>query len=266
MGAAAVIHDGRFDPAERLDLADELAVNVLCQAPTEYRMLAKRAGLKPLPAMRRMVSAGEPLNPEVIAEFHRGTGLSPVDGYGQTETGHLTGTPPGSDAPPGSMGRPLPGVEIRISDDGELQLLASSCPTFFSRYTDGSLFEDDWWPTGDLVRSDDDGFLYLEGRNDDLIASSGYRIGPFEVESALVSHPAVAEAAAVAAPDPERGSVVRAVVVLREGEPSDELAHELMDHCRRTTAPYKAPRIIDFARELPKTPSGKIRRSELREG
>jgi acyl-coenzyme A synthetase/AMP-(fatty) acid ligase len=133
-----------------------------------------------------------------------------------------------------------------------------------ARYLDGEPFEDEWWRTGDLVRADADGYLYFEGRSDDLILSSGYRIGPFEVESALVSHPAVAEAAAVAAPDAERGAVVRAVVVLRDAEPSDELVRELQEHCKQATAPYKCPRIIEFADELPKTPSGKIKRAEVR--
>src|SRR6476469_6427733 len=161
-GAAAVIHDGRFDPAERLDFAEALGVNVLCQAPTEYRMLARRTALRPLPALRRMVSAGEPLDPETIAAWHAATGLQAADGYGQTETGHISGT---------HVGVP--------------------------------------------VREDEDGYLYFEGRDYDIILSSGYRIGPFEVESALLSHSAVAEAAAVGAPDPERGAVVRAIVVPR---------------------------------------------------
>ncbi len=264
-GAAAVIHDGRFDPAERLDMAEALGVNVLCQAPTEYRMLTKRTALRPLPALRRMVSAGEPLEAETIAAFREGMGLEPADGYGQTETGHISGNLFGDPVRPGSMGKPLPGIETRIVE-GELQLRASSSPTFFSRYLDGERFEGEWWPTGDLVREDEDGYLHFEGRGDDIILSSGYRIGPFEVEAALLSHPAVAEAAAVAAPDPERGSVVRAIVVPREREPSDELALELQEHCKRATAPYKFPRIIEFASELPKTNSGKIKRAELRQG
>ncbi len=268
-GAAAVIHDGRFDPAERLHLAEALGVNVLCQAPTEYRMLAKRAALRPLPALRRMVSAGEPLDPETIAAFRAATGLEPADGYGQTETGQVTANLAGEPVRQGSMGRPLPGIETRIDAAeegavGELQLRASSSPTFFSRYLDGERFEGEWWPTGDLVRDDADGYLFFEGRDDDIILSSGYRIGPFEVESALQSHPAVAEAAAVAAPDPERGAVVRAIVVPREREPSPELARELQEHCKRETAPYKFPRIVEFVAELPKTPSGKIKRAELR--
>jgi acyl-coenzyme A synthetase/AMP-(fatty) acid ligase len=264
-GAAAVIHDGRFDPAERLDFAEALGVNVLCQAPTEYRMLAKRATLRPLPKLRRMVSAGEPLEAETISAFRDALGLEPADGYGQTETGHIAGNHLDNPIRPGSMGKPLPGVETRIVE-GELQLRAASSPTFFSRYLDGERFEGEWWQTGDLVREDEDRYLYFEGRDDDIILSSGYRIGPFEVESALLSHPDVAEAAAVAAPDPERGAVVRAIVVPRDRQPSEELARELQEHCKRKTAPYKFPRIVEFAAELPKTTSGKIKRAQLRQG
>jgi acyl-coenzyme A synthetase/AMP-(fatty) acid ligase len=262
-GAAAVIHEGRFDPAERLDMIEALRVNVLCQAPTEYRMLAKRTTLRRLPTLRRMVSAGEALEAETITAFREATGLEPADGYGQTETGHISGNLEGEPVRPGSMGKPLPGVIVRVVD-GELQLKASTSPTFFSRYLDGKRFEDEWWPTGDLVRQEDDGHLWFEGRGDDVIVSAGYRIGPVEVESVLLAHPAVAEAAAVAAPDPERGAVVRAIVVPRDREPSEELARELKEHCKRQTAPYKFPRIVEFAAELPKTTSGKIKRAELR--
>jgi acyl-coenzyme A synthetase/AMP-(fatty) acid ligase len=273
-GAAAVIHDGRFDPAERLEFAAALGVNVLCQAPTEYRMLAKRTALRPLPALRRMVSAGEPLDAETIAAFGAATGLEPADGYGQTETGHVSGNLAGEAVRAGSMGKALPGLEVRIAGPGggatagttgELQLRAGSSPTFFSSYLDGERFEGEWWATGDLVREDEDGYLFFEGRDDDIILSAGYRIGPFEVESALQSHPAVAEAAAVAAPDPERGSVVRAVVVPCEREPSPALARELQEHCKRETAPYKFPRLVEFVEELPKTSSGKIKRAQLRQ-
>lgn len=266
-GAVAVLHDGRFEPAERLRLCEELGVNVLCQAPTEYRMLAKRAQLAPIPSLRRLVSAGEPIEPEAIRLFRDRLGLPIGDGYGQTETGPVTGMRPGEDdsARDGSMGRPLPGIETRIVN-GELQLAAATSPTFFDRYLDGERFEGEWWPTGDRVREDGDGYLWFEGRSDDLILSSGYRIGPFEVESALVSHPAVTEAAAVAAPDPERGAVVRAIVVLSSGStPSPELARELQEHVKAQTAPYKYPRMVEFATELPKTNSGKIKRAELRE-
>jgi acetyl-CoA synthetase len=262
-GAVAFMHAGRFDPDARLEICEREGINVLCMAPTEYRILAKRAELRALPEMRRLVSAGEPLNPGVIDAFREATGLEIHDGYGQTETGALTGQVVGEPVRPGSMGRALEGVELRI-DEGELLLLTETCPTFFSGYVGSEPWREEWWRTGDLVREDADGYLWFEGRADDVIISSGYRIGPIEVESALVSHPAVAEAAAVAAPDAERGSVVRAIVVLRSGEPSEELARELQEHVKAETAPYKYPRIVEFADELPKTPSGKIRRGELR--
>jgi acetyl-CoA synthetase len=272
-GAAATIHEGRFDPAERLEMIEALGVDVLCQAPTEYRMLAKRTTLRPLPGLRRMVSAGEALGAETVAAFREATGLEPADGYGQTETGHIGGNLAGEPVVPGSMGRPLPGIDVRVVDEqgaeavagavGELRLRVASSPTFFSRYLDGERFEGEWWPTGDLVR-ERDGRLFFEGRGDDIIVSSGYRIGPVEVEHALLSHPAVAEAAAVAAPDPERGSVVRAIVVPRDREPGEALARELQEHCKRETAPYKFPRIVEFAAELPKTSSGKVKRAALR--
>jgi acetyl-CoA synthetase len=236
---------------------------VLCQAPTEYRVLARRTELAPVASLRRLVSAGEALNPEVIAAFRESLGLEISDGYGQTETGQLTGNLVDQPIRDGSMGQPLPGFDLRINDD-TLEVRVATCPTFFSRYLGSDPFTGEWWPTGDVVRQDEDGYLWYEGRDDDLISSAGYRIGPFEVESALLTHPAVAEAAAVAAPDPERGSVVRAIVVLREGEGSEELARELQEHVKSTTAPYKYPRVIDFADELPKTASGKIKRAELR--
>jgi len=262
-GAAAYLHEGRFDPDERLGICEREGINVLCQAPTEYRMLAKRTELRPVRSLRRLVSAGEPLNAGVIAAFRDELGLDIHDGYGQTETGALTGALTGDEVRDGSMGKPLPGIELRV-EDGELQLRTASCPTFFSHYLGAEPFAGEWWHTGDLVRADDDGYLWFEGRSDDVILSSGYRIGPFEVESALVSHPAVSEAAAVAAPDAERGAIVRAIVVLRSGEPGDELARELQEHVKEQTAPYKYPRIVEFADSLPKTASGKIKRAELR--
>ena len=262
-GAAAMIVEGRFEPEQRLALAEREGVNVLCQAPTEYRVLAKRTELRPVPSMRRMVSAGEALNPEVIEAFRAGLGLEISDGYGQTETGHLTGNLVGEPVRDGSMGRALPGFELRINE-GILEVRVASCPTFFSRYLDAEPFADEWWSTGDVAASDEDGYLWYEGRDDDLILSAGYRIGPFEVESALLSHPAVAEAAAVAAPDPERGAVVRAIVVPQNREPSDALARELQEHVKSITAPYKYPRIVDFADALPRTASGKVKRAELR--
>ena len=260
-GAAALMHDARFDPDERLELLEREGVTVLCMSPTEYRAIAKRTRLRPLSALRHAVAAGEPLNPEVVRAWQEGVGVAIHDGYGQTETGHLTGMPIGPPVRPGSMGRPLPGFRAWIDED-ELVIDPRTVPTFF---LDGP--RERPWRTGDRVREDDDGYLWFEGRSDDLIISAGYRIGPFEVESALVAHPAVAEAAAVAAPDEVRGQVVRAVVVLGpDFEPSDALAREIQEHVKGETAPYKYPRLVEFAAELPKTPSGKIKRAELRAG
>jgi len=267
-GAAALLHDARFDPAQRLEILAAERVKVLCMAPTEYRVIAKRATLAPIPGLRTLVAAGEALNPDVIRAFREGVGIEIRDGYGQTETGQLTANPVGQPVRPGSMGLPLPGVDLQVID-GQLVLAdPATDPTFFVSHLDGvPAPAGEPWRTGDRVRQDDDGYLYFEGRSDDLIISSGYRIGPFEVESALVEHAAVAEAAVVAAPDVERGSVVRAVVVLRDGfAPSEELAAELQQHVREQTAPYKYPRIIDFADELPKTSSGKVQRALLRSG
>src|SRR3954447_15583019 len=232
-GAAALLHDARFEPHERLEIVARENVDVLCMAPTEYRVIAKRTTLAPLPGIRGLVAAGEALNPEVLRAWEEATGVQIRDGYGQTETGQLTGMPIGEPARPGSMGRALPGIRLWV-DDGELVLDPETDPTFFLRYLGEGLPAGEW-RTGDRVR-EEDGFLYFEGRADDVIISAGYRIGPFEVESALVSHEAVAEAAVVAAPDDERGAVVRAVVVLRDGyAPSDALVRELQDHVKHET-------------------------------
>jgi acetyl-CoA synthetase len=278
-GAAALLHDARFDPGQRLDLLEREGVNVLCMAPTEYRVIAKRAQPRPVASLRSLVAAGEALDAEVLRVWERATGLPVRDGYGQTETGQLTGNPPGVAPRPGSMGLPLPGVELRVDpldaasgapepgEAGELVLAdPSTDPTFFAGYLGEGAAPAGPWHTGDRVTRDEDGYLYFEGRADDLIVSAGYRIGPFEVESALVEHPAVAEAAVVSAPDEERGTVVRAVVVLRPGhEAGDALARELQDHVKAQTAPYKYPRIVDFVDDLPRTSSGKVRRAALRE-
>ncbi|MGH2879173.1 MAG: acyl-CoA synthetase, partial [Solirubrobacteraceae bacterium] len=236
MGATALLHDARFDPHERLDLIERERVSVLCMAPTEYRVIAKRATLRALPSLKGMVAAGEALNPEVLHVWREATGRDVRDGYGQTETGQMTAMPIGLPARPGSMGKALEGVSLTVRD-GELVADPRTVPTFFLGYLgegvrrcgDGEAEAESaaggWriedrreggpWHTGDRVSEDAEGYLHFEGRADDVIVSAGYRIGPFEVESALVAHPAVAEAAAVAAPDEERGAVVRAVVVLR---------------------------------------------------
>jgi acetyl-CoA synthetase len=247
-------------------------------APTEYRVMAKRTTLRAFADLRGVVAAGEALNPEVLRAWHEATELDIRDGYGQTETGQLTGTPLALPVRPGSMGKALPGIGLLIKQR-ELTVNPRTVPTFFLGYLGEHVARDEqgqWkvddrqaggpWRTGDVVAQDEEGWLHFQGRDDDVIISSGYRIGPFEVESALVAHPAVAEAAAVAAPDEERGSVVRAVVVLRDDgyAPSPELARELQEHVKRETAPYKYPRIVEFAAELPKTASGKVKRAELR--
>jgi acyl-coenzyme A synthetase/AMP-(fatty) acid ligase len=261
-GARALLDDGRFDPDRRLAVLEAEGVDVLCMAPTEYRMIAKRAELRPLPALRSAVAAGEALDAQTIAGWSEATGVAIRDGYGQTETGAVTGMPVGASRP-GSMGVPLPGVRVEVRD-GRLLVDPATVPTFFLRYLEASPAEG-LWDTGDLVERDDDGFLWFRGRADDVIVSAGYRIGPVEVEAALASHPAVAEAAVVAAPDPERGSVVRAIVVVRDGwAPGGELASHLQAHVKAETAPYKYPRIVEFADALPRTPSGKVWRSALR--
>src|SRR5659263_433963 len=237
-GAAALLHDARFDPAERIAVAAEEGVAAWCMAPTEYRLMAKRGVLQPIPSLHSLVAAGEALDPETLRMWREGTGVDVRDGYGQTETGQVTANPYGVPARPGSMGRPLPGIRAFV-DAGELVVDPATVPTFFLRYL-GQPPPAGLWRTGDQVRQDDDGYLYFESRTDDVIISAGYRIGPFEVESVLARHPAVADVAVVAASDAERGSVVRAIVVLQPGRtPSAGLASELQDFVKARTAPYK---------------------------
>jgi acyl-coenzyme A synthetase/AMP-(fatty) acid ligase len=264
-GATGLLHDARFDAAERLEVLERECVNVLCMSPTEYRLVAKRVPIRAPGSLRRLVAAGEALDAETLAGWREATGLAILDGYGQTETAHLTAPPADGDVRPGSMGRSLPGVRLWI-DDGELVVDPATVPTFFSGYLGAPpASRSEPWRTGDRVHQDDDGYLYFDSRADDVIISSGYRIGPFEVESVLQSHPAVAEAAVVGMPDPDRGEIVRAVVVPAPGHtPSDELGRELQEHVKRLTAPYKHPRVVEFAVELPRTASGKLRRAELR--
>ncbi len=281
-GAEIAIHGGGFDAEERFDLIERLGVTVLCQAPTEYRMMAKLPELERfyLGGVRHAVSAGEPLNPEVIEAFRVAFGLTIYDGYGQTENTLLVANMPDAELKPGSMGRPTPGHDVSVIDDsgreqptgveGDIALRGRP-PSLFLRYWDAeeetaAAFLGEWYVTGDRGTRDDDGYLWFTARADDVILSSAYRIGPFEVESALLEHPAVLESAVVGKPDADRGSIVKAFVVLREGyDPSDELVVELQDHVKSVTAPYKYPREIEFTSELPKTSSGKIRRVVLRD-
>jgi acetyl-CoA synthetase/medium-chain acyl-CoA synthetase len=229
------------------------------------------------------VGAGEPLNPEVIETWRAGTGLTIRDGYGQTETVLLVGNFPPLAVRPGSMGKPAPGFEVAVVDEqgrpvepgqeGDIAVrVRPERPVgLFKEYWNDpeatrNAMRGDWYITGDRAVVDADGYFWFVGRADDVIISAGYRIGPFEVESALVEHPAVVESAVVASPDPVRGEIVKAFVVLAPGYTgSPELAAELQEHVKRVTAPYKYPREIEFVTELPKTISGKIRRVELRE-
>ena len=281
-GAEIAIHEGGFDAEQRFDLIRRLGVTVLCQAPTEYRLMAKLPSLArfDLGRLRHAVSAGEPLNPEVIKAFRDAFGLTVYDGYGQTENTLLVANAPATQIKPGSMGLPTPGHEVAVIDDqgneqpvgteGDIALKGRP-PSLFHGYWDApdetsAVFRGDWYITGDRATRDEDGHLWFTGRADDVILSAAYRIGPFEVESALLEHPAVAESAVVGKPDADRGQLVKAFIVLAAGvEPSDELVVELQDHVKGVTAPYKYPREIEFVTELPKTASGKIRRVELRE-
>lgn len=261
-GAAALLQDTRFDAAQRLATIRTEAVDVVCMAPTEYRLIAASGPIGALPSLRRAVTAGEPLGVPAFETWRAQTGLEVSDGYGQTETGQISGVRPGESAPPGSMGRPLPGVDVRI-ENGELLVDPATVPTFFLGY-DGGTAPAGWWHTGDQVRQDADGWLFFLARTDDVIISAGYRIGPVEVESALQTHPAVRECAVLGVPDVERGQVVGAAVVLQDGfEADEELIRELQAHARDETAPYKYPRRIWFVGELPKTTSGKVIRSRL---
>ncbi len=281
-GAEVVVHESQFDPEERLSLLHRLGVTILCQTPTEYRMLGRleALGKTHLPRLRHAVSAGEPLNPEVIAGFQDALGLTIYDGYGQTENSLLVANTPAAPLRPGSMGLPTPGHDVAVIDErgqvcppgveGDLALMGRP-PTLFAGYWEApeeteAAFRDGWYVTGDRATRDEDGQLWFAGRADDVIVSSGYRIGPFEVESALDEHPAVAESAVVGVPDADRGQIVKAFVVLRSGqEPTTRLADDLQAHVKAVTAPYKYPREIAFVDELPRTASGKLQRGELRE-
>jgi acyl-coenzyme A synthetase/AMP-(fatty) acid ligase len=264
-GAAALLSDRRFDPGERLATIRREQVNVLCMAPTEYRLIASSGPIGALPSLRRAITAGEALGVPAFDAWRGQTGLEIADGFGQTETGQVTGVRPGESAPPGSMGRALPGVRAEIVD-GELVVDPATVPTFFLGY-DGGVAPSGMWRTGDHVRQDADGWLFFESRADDVIISSGYRIGPTEVESTLLGHPAVQECAVLGLPDDARGQIVGAAVVLRDGfTGTAALVEELQAFVRSETAPYKYPRRIWFIDELPKTTSGKIHRAALAPG
>ena len=283
-GAAVFVYDyDKFTPAELLKAMSSHGVTSFCAPPTIYRYLIKEDLSRfDLSTLKQAVIAGEPLNPEIYNQFLRMTGLKLREGYGQTECTMAIGTFPWMEPRPGSMGMPSPGYDADIVDEdgrsceaGEVgEVIFRTDPErptglFNGYYRDPALTASVWhdgiYHTGDTAWRDEDGYYWFVGRVDDVIKSSGYRIGPFEVESALIEHPAVLECAVTAVPDPMRGQIVKATVVLARGfEGSDALVVELQDHVKHTTAPYKYPRIIEFVTELPKTISGKIRRVELR--
>jgi acetyl-CoA synthetase len=285
-GATQVVYQrkGGFDPEKQLDFLSRHEVTNVFATPTAIRamMSVKDAGARFRQRFRIVCSAGEPLNPEAIRWFREQYGVTVLDFYGLTESYPLCANFPFMEVREGSMGRPMPGWEVAILDEderpvppgerGEICLRAGSNPHYPLGYWNRppedteEVFGGDWFHTKDAARADDDGYFWYEGRADDVIISAGYRIGPFEVESACLEHPAVAEAAAVASPDERRGNVVKAFVVLAAGhEPSHALAEEIKAFVRDRHSAYAYPRLIEFVPDLPKTLTGKIRRIELRQ-
>lgn len=284
-GSAVMTYDyDKFVPKNLMEVIEKYKVTSFCAPPTIYRFLIKEDLKKfDLSHLKYCVVAGEPLNPEVFKQFHDQTGIELMEGYGQTECTVAIATYPWMKPKPGSMGMPTPGYDIEIVDadgnpceagnEGEIVIhTAGSKPVgmFNGYYRDDQLTASVWtnglYRTGDMAWCDEDGYFWFVGRSDDVIKSSGYRIGPFEVESALMEHPAVLECAITAVPDADRGQIVKATIILSKNyHPSEELAKELQEHVKKVTAPYKYPRVVEFVTELPKTISGKIRRVQIRE-
>ncbi len=284
-GAAIFVYDIRtkFNPTEILPLIEKYGINTFCCPPTIYRMLILADLDKfDFTELRHCTSAGEPLNPEVIKAWKDATGLTIFEGYGQTETVLCIGTFPGMTPKFGSMGKPSPGWQIELHDDkgkpvglheeGRIAIRLDPRPVgLFREYLNNEeenkkSFVNGFYYSGDKAYKDEDGYFWFIGRDDDVIKASGYRIGPFEVESALIEHPAVQEAAVVGSPDDIRGLIVKAFVILKPGaKPSEALIREIQNHVKNVTAPYKYPRSIEFVDSLPKTISGKIKRNELRD-
>ncbi|MFG3297944.1 AMP-binding protein [Micromonospora chersina] len=278
-GAQVFVYNySRFDPAGLMAAMDRCGVTSFCAPPTVWRMLIQADLTQLARPPRSVVGAGEPLNPEVIEQVEAAWGVTVRDGYGQTETTAQIGNPPGAPVKPGSMGRPLPGYVVRlvdpvtgeVGDDGEVCLDLAHRPTalMVGYHGDEELtataMRDGWYHTGDIASRDADGYLTYVGRTDDVFKASDYRVSPFELESVLLEHEAVAEAAVVPSPDPVRLAVPKAYVVLAPGwAPGPETAAALFAHSRDRLAPYLRVRRLEFA-DLPKTISGKIRRTELR--
>lgn len=284
-GACILVYDirGKFNSTELLPIIEKYEVTSFCCPPTIYRMLTLADLSKfNFTQLRHCCSAGEPLNPEIIKVWKEETGLEIYEGYGQTETCCAIASFACIENKRGSMGKPSPGWHIELHDDngkkvnyyeeGRIAISLDPRPVgLFEKYVNNEeennkAFLNGFYYTGDKAFMDEDGYFWFVGRDDDVIKSSGYRIGPFEVESALIEHPAVQESAVIGSPDNIRGMIVKAFIVLNEGfKPSDKLIVELQDHVKNSTAPYKYPRSIEFVHELPKTIGGKIMRKKLRE-
>jgi acetyl-CoA synthetase len=283
-GAAVFVYDyDQFNPRKLLKLISQYGVTSLCAPPTIYRYLIKDLKRYDLSKLKHSCVAGEPLNPEIFKRFYEATGLKLREVYGQTELTVTIGTFIWMEPKPGSMGKPAPGYDIDLIDEnGEpcevrqvgriIVRTGKQKPVgiFDKYYKDETLtkkvWHDDIYYAGDMAWRDEDGYYWFVSRSDDIIKSAGYRIGPFEVESALLEHPAVLECAVTPVSDPERGQVVKATIVLTKGyQPSESLKHDLLEHTKKVTAAYKCPRIIEFVTILPKTISGKIRRIEIRD-
>ncbi len=284
-GCAVFVYDfDKFIPLDLLTVIAKHGVTTFCAPPTIYRYLIKEdLSQFDLSKLTYCAVAGEALNPEIYNQFLKLTGIKLREGYGQTECTLAMGTFPWMEPRPGSIGKPSPGYEVDIIDEegrscevgevGEIVFrtdIYTPVGLFEGYYRDRELTESVWhdgiYHTRDTAWRDEDGYFWFVGRTDDVIKSSGYRIGPFEVESALLEHPSVLECAVTGVPDPMRGQIIKATVVLTKGyAPSDALVKELQEHVKRVTAPYKYPRLVEFVPELPKTISGKIRRVEIRE-
>lgn len=284
-GATVLFCEGRFDPGQRIDYIQRFGVTVFCAAATEFRHLVNQQ-IRPtaLATLRMAISAGESVNPEVLKQWQTLTSVPLIEAYGQTETLMTVANDADSLVKPGSMGRPLPGCEMVVLDDqdrpvtgsdkGRLALVLPNPQLMLGYWNDPERTAQskvhwdgvDYFVTGDMARIDEDGYIFYEGRADDMISSAGYRIGPMEVENALIEHPAVVECAVVGSPDATRGEIVKAFVILHEQwQPSDALVKVLQDHVKATTAPYKYPRQIEFVTDLPKTITGKLLRRQLRD-
>jgi len=285
-GGVVFVYDfrGKFDPVDLLQVLSEHKVNSFCAPPTVYRFLiGQNLGHYDLSSLKHCTTAGELLNDSVFEAWQSALGLPIYEGYGQTETTLQIGTFPFMQPKPGSIGKPAPGWDIVLLDEqgqevaqgeegeicvrlNEKRPLGLFCGYLQDPEKTAQVFQGGVYHTGDKAWQDEDGYFWFLGRVDDLIKSSGYRIGPFEVESALITHPAVVEAAVTGVPDPVRGQAVKATVVLAAGyQPSEELTKELQAHVKKVTAPYKYPRIVEYVKELPKTISGKIKRAEIRQ-